>query len=502
MPGSYASPGAAYQTGIEDFLAKREVLKHQHLMEQLAVDDETRKQQAEIDNAKYRTESLLSLKQTREAAIADRQAAAAEKAQAAKEKAVNDFQGDIGKRYLPDELYWPEDQARAKKLGIDLPGKHDPDTPQPFAGPLQPGQSEPPVGTGPGEMAPLPGGVRFPGTAVQRQTQAAQGRAQAYTADEANPEHLRQAAAFRLATGENAPAWAGKEEGDPTTGLFTFDSRSGQYKDASGKLVSSIPKGGHVGTISHEPRAAAGGQDEAVDLTPAAIDMLAKHVALGAPMPPMGSGTKGALQRKQVYDRAAQFDTVTGQYMTGTTNPNPPNLATAQTDFKANSGAMIGLQKNLATVNAYTETAHKNAGKLDDVLDDIPEHGSPLLNAPARALALAMGDTKMATAKAYLTSLTAEYARIITTASLNGQLTDSARREQEKVLAPGATREQIRASLKALAAEAENRRISYKAEIDTLRKNIGSGGEKETPAAPATTKPTAAELMKKYSGGD
>ena len=117
---------------------------------------------------------------------------------------------------------------------------------------------------------------------------------------------------------------------------------------------------------------------------------------------------------------------------------------------------------------------------------EIPDLGTKFLNTPWRALSDQLGSEKMARFNSIRQSVQNEYARIISSPSLVGTMSDSARKEGEALLAPNATVGQIRAALDTLASEAKNRHESYQDQIKAIQSRIG--GSTAEPEAEWKTK--------------
>ena len=141
--------------------------------------------------------------------------------------------------------------------------------------------------------------------------------------------------------------------------------------------------------------------------------------------------------------------------------------------YAANREALKKLTASQATVSAYIATADKNAELLLNILDKIPDGDVTLLNSVARSAQQKLGgNVDMAEFNTYLKSVSTEYARIISQPNLTGVLTNDARKEAALLLPSNATVGQIRASLRALKSEGQNRVTSISEAVKSLQSSM------------------------------
>ncbi len=167
--------------------------------------------------------------------------------------------------------------------------------------------------------------------------------------------------------------------------------------------------------------------------------------------------------------------------------------------YKSNASSLTQQQKAYDSIQAFMATADRNADRLAEVLKQIPDTGSPLLNKPVRALEQkALGNVDMATFRTYLQSVQNEYARIIAQPNLAGQLTDAARHEAEILIDPNATVQQQLAAIDALKTEGTNRLVSLADQIQRIQQRMrgADAGDAPKPSSDSTpvTTPNLAGL--------
>lgn len=217
-------------------------------------------------------------------------------------------------------------------------------------------------------------------------------------------------------------------------------------------------------------------QTEGGALSDQAIDDAARRYLKEGVLPQMGMGSAGVLNRQLIMNRAAALGRTGGE--------EAPDIAANKASLGADTAALKKLQSMTDAVTAFESTANKNADMLKDVMKDVPDLGVRFLNSPIRSLADQLGSKDMARLNAIRQSVQNEFSRILSNPNLTGQLSDSARKEGEKILSGDATVGQMTAALDTLRAEAANRRTSFQGQIDTIKGRI-----KGKPAATEEGKP-------------
>ena len=205
------------------------------------------------------------------------------------------------------------------------------------------------------------------------------------------------------------------------------------------------------------------------ELSPEAIAMLARNVAAGGQMPPLGRNAGGTIAK--VLNQAAGQD------------PNL-NIAGARAGYKADAGALVALQKQRDSVAAFENTALKNLDQFLAVSKGVVDTGSPWLNTPLRQINEKMLGSADATAfnVARQVAVT-EIAKVLSNPGTSGVLSDSARHEVQELIGPNATLAQIVRAANILKADMQNRAAAMDAQISEIKERIGGGA----PAAPTNT---------------
>lgn len=173
------------------------------------------------------------------------------------------------------------------------------------------------------------------------------------------------------------------------------------------------------------------------------------------------------------------------------------NIAENAATFGANKGSLSAMQKMYDAATAFESTALKNSEILRGTLAKIGESGSPIVNKVLRSTAKNIaGDPALTSFNAALAVVQPEFARILSSPTMAGQLTDNARHEMQTVISPNSTVQQIMAALDVLKQDAENRRTAYTAGLNIIRQRIS-----EQSALPGTVQPGAAVRFRRKKDG-
>jgi len=223
-------------------------------------------------------------------------------------------------------------------------------------------------------------------------------------------------------------------------------------------------------------RQAMAGRDAGVveGLTPAALDQLAVQFGTTGQFPALGMGKAAAAVREKIANRWAEM------------NPNA-NLAQAKAGFGADAGALKQLQVQADRVDAFEKTAIANLDQAIGAASKVVDVGSPWFNKPAREVAQGLaGSPDM---QRYITArqvAVQEVAKVLSGASGNQSVSDSARHEVEALLGPDASLAQIKAAAEVLKTDMGNRRQAMQQQLAEQRHRIGGGGNATT-AEPNTS---------------
>lgn len=146
-------------------------------------------------------------------------------------------------------------------------------------------------------------------------------------------------------------------------------------------------------------------------------------------------------------------------------------------------GALNSVTKQYETLKPFADMAEKNADILEQKSRDVTDLGASFFNTPVRELESKFGSTKVAAFKAAMLPVQADFARILSSPTGSGVLTDESKREMSAALGPGATPGQIKASVDVFRTDAKNRRAAYEAQLKDLQGSTVVGGSGGTPTA-------------------
>ena len=211
------------------------------------------------------------------------------------------------------------------------------------------------------------------------------------------------------------------------------------------------------------------------NLTPAGIDMAALNYRKTGQLPPLGMGDRTT--RQKILNRAAELTPADIQRI----EAGGTDVAANKAGYKADSTSLTNLQKQRDAIGAFENTAQKNIDNFLAVAKKVPDTGIPLLNTPVRWIAGAGGSADMAKYNAARQVAVSEIAKIVQNPNLNGQLSDSARKEIEVFNPSNATLGQTIAVMNLLKQDMQNRKTSLDDQLKTTKGRIG--GAQTAPAA-------------------
>lgn len=261
----------------------------------------------------------------------------------------------------------------------------------------------------------------------------------------------------------------------------------GRTETAVATAKATAPIKVAINTQEQQARTAAATPDQE------ALDFMAEKVLAGENPP-----GRSAVQTAAVYKRAAELAAARG--MTTTQAVMEGHAA------KSNTQALNSVTKQYETLKPFADMAEKNADILERESKKVDSLGASFFNTPLRDIEGKFGSEKVASFKAALMPVQADFARILNSPTGSGQLTDNARHEMEAAIGVGATPGQIKAAVDIFRQDAQNRKASYEASIHDLKSRSVSGGKSTTdPNAPAglpapPPPPPNANFQKMYQG--
>jgi hypothetical protein len=217
--------------------------------------------------------------------------------------------------------------------------------------------------------------------------------------------------------------------------------------------------------------------EETPDLTEPAKDMAALAYAKGMGLPPLGAGKAGTRLRAQIIDRAARM------------NPGL-DLAANQAQYRADRTSLGNLQKLTDSSVAWEKTALKNSDLMLKKMEKISNTGAPWLNLPIRSVALSgLGSADQAAFNAAKTVVIPEFARLLSSPTGGGVLSDAARKEVDEIINGNYSYNQMVKAMDILKQDAANRRGSYEEQITEIKGRLARGvaGTQTPPPAAAPT---------------
>jgi hypothetical protein len=189
-------------------------------------------------------------------------------------------------------------------------------------------------------------------------------------------------------------------------------------------------------------------------LDPATLTFYAQQVLSGAPMPAMGMGKVASQNRQAVMREVAK--------MAGGEGKTGEDLARQITHYKAASGKIANLEKQLGTITQAEQTALANGQQFIDRSAELPGQTQyPILNSITQTVQRNVpvpGHDTISAMDAAFTTFANEYAKVVSgSPSGAGVLSDSARREAQETIRSNASITQKMAAFKQMQADMANR---------------------------------------------
>lgn len=220
-------------------------------------------------------------------------------------------------------------------------------------------------------------------------------------------------------------------------------------------------------------------------MTPQAFDQQAEKFSSTGQLPPIGRSPNAIAMNRDIMNRAAEL------------HPDA-SLAANSAEYKANADSLKKLQASYDTVTAFENTANKNITMLEGLAQKVPDLGVKFANVPIRLLSGSMiGSENMAAFKTALAPVQAESAKILNSANLSGQLSDSSRHELQDIVDGNLPYKSLVASLNVLQQDFENRKGSTADQIKEIQRRLGA---KPSTSAPSGGQPNVGDT-KKFPNG-
>ena len=166
-----------------------------------------------------------------------------------------------------------------------------------------------------------------------------------------------------------------------------------------------------------------------------------------------------------IMNRAAELD------------PNG-NIMANKSILAANTDSLKNLQKQSDAVSAFENTAFKNIDRTIAAAQKVPDLGTRFANTPVRMINENMlGTPEMAALRADLLTSQTEVAKILSSATASGVLSDSARQEVQDITNGNLPLPAMIAAFNELKADIGNRHQSYADQISDMQRRIKAGGK-------------------------
>ena len=174
---------------------------------------------------------------------------------------------------------------------------------------------------------------------------------------------------------------------------------------------------------------------------------------------------------------------------------------------KSMSTALTNLEKQRAIVLSFEDTATRNLGIVEELSKKVDRTGVPIWNKWVQSGKRAVtGDPDLTAFDASIRTAINEVAKVTTSATGAGQLSDTARKEVEENLKASHNPKQVMAAIGILKRDMENRRIGYANKSNELRGNLeilgdlkGSGSLNAAPEG-ASPAPQMVTIRNKATG--
>jgi hypothetical protein len=153
-------------------------------------------------------------------------------------------------------------------------------------------------------------------------------------------------------------------------------------------------------------------------------------------------------------------------------NMSPDDMIRQRAIAKASVGSTAAAAKQAETLDAYMPLVKANSTRISQLLDQIDATGAtpdtPIVNGFSRVLGRNLGDDDLAELHSLFTTYQAEVGRLLTAGpSMNGVVSDTARKEVEGMAPENMTSSQARRVLNRVELETGIRRQAVQAALES-----------------------------------
>lgn len=151
------------------------------------------------------------------------------------------------------------------------------------------------------------------------------------------------------------------------------------------------------------------------------------------------------------------------------------DLASNKATFQADTNSLKQVQKQFDTMNAFEGTALKNLDLYAQTAAKIPDLGAKFANVPLRMITGGMiGTDNMAALNAARQPASSEVAKVLSSATGSGVLSDTQKKEAQDVVDGNLPFSATMKVVETLKKDMANRHESYQNDIDTIRGRLGA----------------------------
>lgn len=162
------------------------------------------------------------------------------------------------------------------------------------------------------------------------------------------------------------------------------------------------------------------------------------------------------------------------------------DLASNKATFSADTAALKAVQKQFDTMNAFEGTALKNLDLYAETAKKIPDLGAKFANIPLRMITGGMiGTDNMAALNAARQTASSEVAKVLSSATGSGVLSDTQKKEAQEVIDGNLPLSATLKVVETLKQDMANRHQSYQSDIDTIKGRLGAKPQTQTQTQPA-----------------
>lgn len=151
------------------------------------------------------------------------------------------------------------------------------------------------------------------------------------------------------------------------------------------------------------------------------------------------------------------------------------NIAANKATYQSDSAALKQVQKQFDTMNAFEGTALKNLDLYAQTAAKIPDLGAKFANVPLRMITGGMiGTDNMAALNAARQTASSEVAKVLSSATGSGVLSDSQKKEAQDVIDGNLPMSATLAVVNTLKQDMANRHFSYQQDIAAIQGRLGA----------------------------